>query len=117
MVIMFLFQKNILRVRFNVEIVLNHIIITQQEIQQEGNASLQKKSVKFEIFLAILFQEKKEIRKRDVGGKNPLSVCVHCFNSDVSLPISGGSTNVRQEKQQTQKKKRKQFKNVVSFVK
>ena len=54
------------------------------------------------------------IRKRDVGGKNPLSVYMHCFNSNVPLPTSGGSSNVRQKKQQTQEKKRKQLENIVS---
>ena len=39
---------------------------------------------------------------------------IHFFNSNVPLPTLGGSSKVRQKKQQTQGKKRKQLQNVVS---
>ena len=56
-------------------------------------------------FPGDIVPSKEIIRKRDVGVNNPLPVCMHCFNSNVPLQTSGGSSNVRQKKQQTQEKK------------
>ena len=42
-----------------------------------------------------------EIKKsRGVGGGNTLLICNECFKSDIQIPTSGGSSNVREKKQQ-----------------
>ena len=56
-------------------------------------------------FPGDIVPSKEIIRKRDVGGKNPLLVCIHCFNLNVPLPTSCGLSNVRQKKQYTQEEK------------
>jgi len=49
-----------------------------------------------------------EIRKkRDVGGKNPLLICRHCFNKNFEIPCSGGRVNVKQKEAQAKTTKRK----------
>lgn len=37
---------------------------------------------------------------RDIGGKNPLLICCECFNNNIKIPTSGGSSNSRESRQQ-----------------
>ena len=55
-----------------------------------------------------------EIRqKRNVGVKNPLLVCRHCFDKNIETPCSGGRVNAKQKKDQLQRaKKRKETEQV-----
>ena len=46
-------------------------------------------------------------RTRNTGGKTPLLVCRHCFDSKVEIPCSGGRTSMKQKKDQAQSQKRK----------
>ena len=39
-------------------------------------------------------------RRRNIGGKNPLLVCRDCFNSNIKIPTSGGSSNAREKQGQ-----------------
>ena len=56
-----------------------------------------------------------EIRnKRDIGGKNPLLICRYCFDKKFEIPCSGGRTNAKQKKDQSQRTKRIQMENNVS---
>ena len=49
-----------------------------------------------------------EIRKeRDVGGKNPLLVCRHCFDKIAEVPSSGGHAIMKQKKDQSECTKNK----------
>ena len=34
-------------------------------------------------------------RSCNIGGKNPLLICRDCFNSNIKIPTSGGSSNAR----------------------
>ena len=45
------------------------------------------------------------MKMRGVGGKNPLQICKYCFDSRLKVPTSGGSSNARQKKNQSQAKK------------
>ena len=45
--------------------------------------------------------------KRDIGGKNPLLVCVYCLDQNNELPCSSGQVNTKQKKAQAQQTKRK----------
>ena len=36
-------------------------------------------------------------RSRNIGGRNPLLVCRDCFNSNIKIPTSGGSSNAREK--------------------
>ena len=35
-------------------------------------------------------------RSRNIGGNNPLLICRDCFNSNIEIPTSGGSSNTRE---------------------
>ena len=43
------------------------------------------------------------------GGKNPLQIRRYCFDSRLKVPTSGGSSNTRQKKNQSQAKKKRQL--------
>ena len=39
-------------------------------------------------------------RSRNIGGKNPLLICSDCFNGNIKIPTSGGSSNARESQGQ-----------------
>ena len=39
-------------------------------------------------------------RSRNIGGNNPLLICHSCFNSNIKIPTSDGSSNVREKQGQ-----------------
>ena len=56
------------------------------------------------------------MKMQNVGGKNPLQICRYCFDSRLKVPTSGGSSNARQKKNQSQVKKKRQLEKVVESV-
>ena len=47
-----------------------------------------------------------------MGGKNPLLVCRYCFDKNIEIPCSGGRTNMKEKKDQGQKKRRGSWMNL-----
>ena len=39
-------------------------------------------------------------RSCNIGGNNPLLICRDCFNSNIKIPTSGGSSNTRENQGQ-----------------
>ena len=52
-------------------------------------------------------------RRRNIGGKNPLPICRHCFDKKVEILCSGGCTNMKQKADQDVEAKRKQLEDCV----
>ena len=104
--IMSLFQVFIISIWFNTKIVLTRSIITQQKIQYKRNASLQKKSVQCIIFWWYCFK-RRNYWKNMMLVERTLFHYIFTVLTLKTLPASGRSSNIRQQKQQTHEKKRK----------
>ena len=48
-------------------------------------------------------------RKRNIGGKRPLLICRHCFESNVEIPCSGGLVSTKEKKDQQKRQRTKQM--------
>ena len=55
------------------------------------------------------------MKMQNVGGKISLQVHMYCFDSRLKSPLTEGSSNTRQKKNQYQVKKKRQLEKVVAY--
>ena len=69
-------------------------------------------AVSYSDFELVPTREVKE--KRNLKGKNPLPICRVCFNYNFKIPVSGGSSNKRQQGEQQRATTKRHLEQAVS---